>query len=162
MTDIKLAATDAMMPLPYLDDLKTGDQLTPISYDVTQDIVDAYGVASLDMNPVHMDPEWCARARVFGTPKPVQHGMMSMSYMTSVVLRTYGPMAEIVSIDSKFTKIGPIGAKITCKGQVRDIHVLGNGKDYALINVEATDQDGDIVGISEIQVRLPRRPRGSP
>lgn len=148
----------AMNPLPYLDDLKTGDQLDPVTYEVTQELIDIYGVASLDLNPVHMNPDWCERAQVFGTPKTVQHGMMSMSYMTSVVLRAFGPLAGVVTIESKFTKIGPVGAVITCRGKVRDIHVLGNGKDYASVNVEATDQDGDIVGVSEIHVRLPRRP----
>ncbi|MGC4011305.1 MAG: MaoC/PaaZ C-terminal domain-containing protein [Pseudomonas sp.] len=152
------AAHEVMKPMPYLDDLRTGDVLEPITYEVTQPMIDVYGVASLDLNPVHMNPEWCERAQVFGTPKPVQHGMMSMSYMTSVVLRSYGPLAEIVTIDSKFTKIGPLGAVITCRGQVRDIHVLGNGKDYAIVNVEARDQDDDVVGVSEVHVRLPRRP----
>ncbi|MFM1659768.1 MaoC family dehydratase [Pseudomonas aeruginosa] len=147
-----------MKPLPYLDDLKTGDLLEPVKYEITQEMIDVYGVASLDLNPVHMSPAWCERAQVFGTPSPVQHGMMSMSYMASVVLRTFSPLAEIVTVDSKFTKIGPVGAVITCKGQVRDIHVFGNGKDYAIVNVEATDQDGDVVGVSEVHVRLPRRP----
>lgn len=140
-----------------LDDLKTGQALDPITYDITQDRIDRYGVASLDLNPVHMNPDWCTCAQVFGTPKTVQHGMMSMSYMTSVVLRTFGPLVEIVAIDSKFTKIGPVGATITCKGKVRDLHVLGNGKDYATITVEARDSTDDVVGVSEIQVRLPRR-----
>lgn len=149
--------TETMPPMPYLCDLKTGDALTPIAYEITQDMIDAYGAASLDLNPVHMNPDWCARARVFGVPSTVQHGMMSMSYMTSVVLRAFGPLAEIVSIDSKFTKIGPVGAKIVCAGEVRDIHPLGNGADYAVINVTATDQDGATVGISEIRVRLPVR-----
>lgn len=156
---LKTKAGDfAMQPVPYLDDIKTGDKLAPVAYDVTQELIDLYGVASLDLNPVHMNPDWCERAQVFGTPKTVQHGMMSMSFMTSVVLRAFGPLAEIIAIDSKFTKIGPVGASITCAGKVRDIHVLGNGNDYAIVTVEATDQDGDTVGISEIQVRLPRRP----
>lgn len=156
---LKTTAYEQMMkPVPYLDDLKTGDQLEALTYDITQKQIDVYGVASLDLNPVHMNPDWCERAQVFGTPKTVQHGMMSMSYMTSVVLRAFGPLAEVVTIDSKFTKIGPVGVVITCHGKVRDVHVLGNGKDYAVVNVEATDQDGDIVGFSEIQVRLPRRP----
>lgn len=148
---------DYSAKIVYLDDLKTGQQLDPITYEITQDRVDGYGVASLDLNPVHMNPAWCARSQVFGVPVPVQHGMMSMSYMTSVVLRTFGPLVDVVSIDSKFTKIGPIGEIITCKGKVRDLHVLGNGKDYATITVEATDRSGDVVGISEIQVHLPRR-----
>ncbi|MFT7773624.1 MaoC family dehydratase [Roseateles sp.] len=149
------SAEYAAQPIQYLNELKTNQVLDPITYEITQDRIDRYGAASLDLNPVHMNPEWCERAQVFGTPKTVQHGMMSMSYMTSVVLRTFGPLVEITSIDSKFTKIGPVGQTITCKGKVRDIHVLGNGKDYATIAVEATDADGDVVGVSEIQVRLP-------
>lgn len=148
---------DYSAKIVYLDDLKTGQQLDPITYEITQDRVDGYGVASLDLNPVHMNPAWCQRSQVFGVPVPVQHGMMSMSYMTSVVLRTFGPLVDVVSIESKFTKIGPIGEVITCKGKVRDLHVFGNGKDYATITIEATDSGGDVVGISEIQVRLPRR-----
>ncbi|UAL10203.1 MaoC family dehydratase [Caulobacter segnis] len=154
----RAASSDVVMrPLPYLDDLKTGDELAPISYTVTQEMIDAYGAASLDLNPVHMNPAWSERAQVFGTPSTVQHGMMSMSYMASVVLRAFGPLAEVTTIDSKFTKIGVIGAEITCLGKVRDIHPLGNGKDFAIVQVEAVDMDGDVVGVSEIHVRLPRR-----
>ncbi len=145
-------------PVPYLDDLKAGDQLGPLVYEITQDLIHRYGLASLDLNPVHMNPSWCERAQVFGTPKTVQHGMMSMSFMASVVLRSFGPLANILVVDSKFTKPGPVGNTITCRGKVRDIHVLDNGNDYAIINVEAIDQDGDTVGISEVHVRLPRRP----
>jgi acyl dehydratase len=144
--------------VPYLDDLKAGDVLEPLVYEITQDLIHRYGLASLDLNPVHMNPEWCERAQVFGTPKTVQHGMMSMSFMASVVLRSFGPLADIITVDSKFTKPGPVGNSITCKGKVRDIHVLNNGNDFAIINIEATDQDGDIVGISEVHVRLPRLP----
>lgn len=143
---------------PYLDDLRTGHELEPITYEVTQDLIDRYGLASLDLNPVHMDPAWAARAQVFGVPETVQHGMMSMSYMTSVIVGTFGPLAEIVSVNSTFTKPGPVGAVITCRGVVRDIHVHGNGTDHAVINVTATDAGGDTVGVTDVAVRLPRRP----
>ena len=144
--------------LPYLDDLNTGEQLQPIIYDVTQNMIDGYGLASLDLNPVHMDPSWSSRAQVFGVPETVQHGMMSMSFMTSVVLRTFGPLAEVTSIHATFTKPGPIGTTVTCTGVIRDLHVYGNGNDHAVVKVTATDQTGDIVGVSEVSVRLPRRP----
>lgn len=140
-----------------LDDLHSGQVLNPITYEITQDRIDHYGVASLDLNPVHMNPDWCERAQVFGTPKTVQHGMMSMSYMTSVVLRTLGPLADIVAIDSKFTKIGPMGETITCTGKVRDLHVLSNGKDYVTITLEAHDSKNELVGLSEITVRMQRK-----
>lgn len=144
--------------LPYLDDLTTGDALPEIVFEVTQDLIDAYGLASLDLNPVHMDPGWSSRARVFGTPKTVAHGMMSMSFMTSLVYRAFGALADISMVDSKFTKPVPVGSTVTVRGTVRDVHPLGNGEDYAAINVEASDQDGDIIGVSEVHVRLPRKP----
>ena len=146
--------------LPYLDDLRTGAALAPVTYEVTQDLIDRYGLASLDLNPVHMDPAWAARAQVFGTPQTVQHGMMSMSFMTSVVLRALGPLAEVTSVRSTFTKPAPVRTTVTCRGFVRDVHVPGNGTDRAVIKVTATDQDGETVGISEVSVRLPRRPGG--
>ena len=145
-------------PLPYLDDLQTGRALAPLTYEVTQDLIDRYGLASLDLNPVHMDPAWAARAQVFGMPQTVQHGMMSMSFMTSVVLRAFGPLAEVTSVRSTFTKPGPIGTTVSCRGVVRDVHVPGNGTDHAVIKVTATDQAGDTIGVSEVSVRLPRRP----
>lgn len=144
--------------LPYLDDLRTGHQLDPITYEVTQELIDGYGLASLDLNPVHMDPAWSSRAQVFGTPETVQHGMMSMSLMTSVVLRTFGPLAEVTSVLATFTKPGPIGTIVTCTGVVRDLHVYGNGNDHAVVKVTAKDQFGDTVGVSDVSVHLPRRP----
>ncbi len=149
-------------PLPYLDDLRSGDELEAVVYEITQDLIDRYGLASLDLNPVHMSPDWSKKARVFGTPATVQHGMMSMSFMTSVVLRSLGPLAQVVRVDSKFTKPGPVGQTITCTGQVQDLHVHGNGNDFVTIQVVATDQEGDTVGISTIDVRLPRRPGATP
>lgn len=146
------------LQVPYLDELKTGDKLTPITYEISQDMIDMYGLASLDLNPVHMDPTWSSRAQVFGMPETVQHGMMSMSIMTSVVLRTFGPLVQVTSVDSTFTKPGPVGTTVTCTGVVRDIKVHGNGEDYAVVKVTAVDQDGDIVGVTDVSVRLPRKP----
>lgn len=142
----------------FLDDLKTGDELPELVYDVTQDCIDAYGMASLDLNPVHMDPQWAARAQVFGFPQTVAHGMMSMSYAASLVLRAFGASARITTVDSTFTKPVPVGSTVTVRGQVRDTHPIGNGEDFAVIRAVATDQHGDTVSVNEIHLQLPSRP----
>lgn len=147
---------------PFLDDLATGDPAGELTYEVTQDLIDAYGMASLDLNPVHMDPDWSARARVFGTPATVAHGMMTMSMMTSVVMRAFGPLAEVVDVHSTFTRPVPVGSTVTATGTVRDVHLLGTGEDHATVTVAAVDQDGATIGVSEVQVRLPRRPGARP
>lgn len=143
---------------PYLDDLQTGEQLPALVYEVTQDLIDAYGLASLDLNPIHMDPDWAARAQVLGTPQTVAHGMMSMSYTASVVLRAYGALADIAAVDTKFTKPVPVGSTITVSASVRDIHLIGDGSDHAVIAVKATDEHGDTIAAGTVDVRLPRRP----
>ena len=142
----------------FLDDLKTGDELPELVYDVTQDCIDAYGMASLDLNPVHMDPQWAARAQVFGFPQTVAHGMMSMSYAASLVLRAFGASARISAVDSTFTKPVPVGSTVTVRGQVRDTHPIGNGEDFAVIRAVAADQHGDTISVNEIHLHLPRRP----
>jgi len=132
----------------------SGYVLPRLSYEVTQALIDAYGLASLDMNPVHMDPEWFARAKVFGTPKTVAHGMMTMSFMVSAVLRDLGPATELISVESKFTKPVPVGSTIEVSATVRDVHLIGDGFDYAVVAVEARDQDGVVVGVSEVSVSV--------
>ncbi len=154
--------TNAAPAVPCLDDLQTGAMLPELAYEVTQDLIDAYGMASLDLNPVHMDPAWCERARVFGVPVPVAHGMMSMSFMASAIYRAWGALADISRVESKFTKPCPIGTKVAVRAMVRDVHPLGNGEDFVTLTVEAIDQGGDVIGVSEIDVRLPRRPGARP
>lgn len=146
------------MTARFLQDYTAGFELEPLTYEVTQEVIEEYGAASLDLNPVHMDPDWCERAQVFGTPKTVQHGMMCMSYMASLVLRRLGPLSQIVSVHSKFTKAVPVDSVITVKGAVHDVHTLGNGNDYITISITSVDQDGDTVGIGTIDVRVPARP----
>ncbi|MCK6564222.1 MAG: MaoC family dehydratase [Dehalococcoidia bacterium] len=148
--------------LPFLDDLQTGVMLPELTYKVTQDLVDAYGMASLDLNPVHMDPAWCERARVFGTPLPVAHGMMSMSFMASAIYRAWGALADIARVESKFTKPCPIGTTVTVRAMVRDTHPLGSGNGYVTLTVDAIDQANEVIGVSEIDVRLPRLPGAKP
>jgi acyl dehydratase len=137
------------------DDAPVGTKLDPIRQDMSQEFIDRYAVASQDCNPVHIDPEWCSRARVFGTPKTVAHGMSTMSLMTSVVIRSWGATANIRRIQSKFTKPVEVGQTLTIKGVVREWHPIGPGRNFVVVEVRAEDRGGDLVGISEIEVALP-------
>jgi acyl dehydratase len=158
MTDTTQPARDTAEPICYFDDIAADQPLPPVVVMITQDGIDRFGMASLDLNPVHMNPDWSTRAQVFGRPETVQHGMMSMSLMTSVVLRRFGPLAQINSIDSKFTKPVPVGTTVTYSGAIRDLHPIGRDRDFVTARVVAHDQDGDLIGTSDVEVRLPRRP----
>ena len=89
-------------------EIEVGTKLAPVVLQYSQDVIDRYALASLDMNPVHTNTDWSARAQVFGVPETVGHGMMSMSSMASVVTRAWGSVSQnggrVRFADAKFTK----------------------------------------------------------
>jgi acyl dehydratase len=111
------------------------------------------------MNPVHTNEEWAARAKVFGIPETVGHGMMTMSTLASVVTREWGVMRKdggsLRFVDAKFTKPVKAGATVTATGTVKRKHHHGHGKNWVLISVEAKDSAGELVGLAEVGYNLP-------
>jgi acyl dehydratase len=140
-------------PIAELWGVALGDELPPITQTITQQFIDRYAAASLDFNPVHIDPDWCARAQVFGRPAPVLHGMAQMSLLCSLVLRAWGARTQITHIEGKFTKPVFVGETITLTGVVTEVHPLGQGRDYLVIATTATDSAGDVVGVTTLSVR---------
>ena len=70
--------------------IEAGYTFPPVVQSYAQPAIDHYALASLDMNPVHTNEEWASRAKVFGIPETVGHGMMTMSTLASVVTRAWG------------------------------------------------------------------------
>jgi acyl dehydratase len=97
--------------------IETGHKFPPVVQSYAQSAIDHYALASLDMNPVHTNEEWAARAKVFGIPETVGHGMMTMSTLASVVTRAWGVIGKdggsIRFVDAKL----PVkGEKVTATG----------------------------------------------
>jgi phosphate acetyltransferase len=144
---------------PRFSEIETGYVLPPVEMDYSQATIDYYALASLDMNPVHTRIEWCERAKVFGIPETVGHGMMSMSAMASVVTRAWGPVSSnggsVRYIDAKFTKPVPAGETVTNRGKVKQMHYHGPGRNWVTVSIEAVDTKGDVIGIAEVGYNLP-------
>ena len=147
------------MNAPKFAEIETGFEFPPITQRYAQADIDRYAVASLDMNPVHTNTEWASRAKVFGMPETVGHGMMTMSTMASVVTRAWGVVSanggSIRFVDSKFTKPVKVEQTLTVTAKVKSKHYFGAGKNWVKISVEAKDTTGDVVGISEVGYNLP-------
>lgn len=47
---------------------------------VDQDMIDSFGTATRDVEPLHMDPEWCLDNSPYG--KPIAYGFQTMSLLT--------------------------------------------------------------------------------
>lgn len=138
------------------ESVQTGTALEPVVHKVGQETFWKYAVGSFDYNPVHNDPEWVKTAMPFKIPKTVGHGMMTMSFMTSVVTNWAVPaMLRISKITSKFTKPVEQEWTITCTGEITEKHYITKGENFVVIEVKAENQAKELVGFSEIEVVFP-------
>jgi acyl dehydratase len=138
------------------DSVEVGYELTPLTRDVTQETFWKYAVASLDYNPVHCDPDWVKTAQPFGIDKTVGHGMMTISFMLSVVSSwAYPSMLKITKMVSKLLVPVLAGWKVTCSGVITEKHVLSPGKNYVIIELTAENQDGVLLGVCTTEVVFP-------
>ena len=139
-------------------EIETGYAFPPVVQPYPQSAIDRYALASLDMNPVHTNEEWASRAKVFGIPETVGHGMMTMSTLASVVTRAWGVLGKNGSIrfvEAKFTKPVKVGETVTATGKVKRKHHYGPGKNWVQVVIEAKDSTGDLIGLAEIGYNLP-------
>src|SRR5271170_6942707 len=114
--------------------IETGYRLPSVVQSYAQPAIDHYALASLDMNPVHTNIDWAARARVFGIPQTVGHGMMTMSSLASVVTRQWGAVSanggHVRFVEAKFTKPVKVGESVTASAKVKSKHHHGPGNNW--------------------------------
>jgi phosphate acetyltransferase len=152
-------STRGALVAPRFSEIEVGTQLPPVVLQYSQDVIDRYALASLDMNPVHTNTEWSARAQVFGVPVTVGHGMMTMSSMASVVTRSWGSVSKnggrVRFVDAKFTKPVKVDETVSVSAAVKKKHYHGAGKSWVTVAVEAKDTKGDTIGVAEVGYQLP-------
>ncbi len=138
------------------ESVKTGMMLAPRVHTINQEAIWKNAVASFDYNPVHCDPEWVKTAMPFKIPKTVAHGMMTMSFMTSVVTNWAVPaMLRVGRITSKFTRPVEQEWEITCTGVVSAKHYISKGKNFVVVAVKAENQKKELVALGEVEVMFP-------
>lgn len=138
------------------ESVQTGTALEPVVHKVDQEAFWKFAVGSFDYNPVHNDAEWVKTAMPFKIPKTVAHGMMTMSFMTSVVTNWAVPaMLHVSRVSTKFTKPVEQEWTITCTGVISEKHYISKGKNFVVVDVKAENQAKELVGLSQIEVVFP-------
>ena len=138
------------------DSVEPGQALPPFVRTVSQEAFWRYAAGSFDYNPVHCDPQWVQPAQPFGIPETVAHGMMTMSFMVSVVTSwAYPAMLKITKTDSKFLVPVRAGWTITCTGVISEKHVIFPGKNYVVVDTKAENQDGQLLAVGQTEVEFP-------
>jgi len=138
------------------ESVNCGDMLPEVKQHVDQEAIWRHAVTSLDYNPVHNAPEWCQTAQVFGLPVTVMHGNQTMSLMATVITGWAYPVGgRLKRMEVKLIKPVPVDSTCTYGGVVTEKHPIGKGQDFVVLDLWATNQDGDQVAVGTAQVTLP-------
>ncbi len=141
---------------PKFATITIGTELPEHQRRVTQADFDLMAVASLDYNPVHTNPQWARRAKVFGIESTVAHGMMTMTFQTSLICGWVSSVGgQIRQMESKFTRPVQPGDTITSRGEVIEIHYLDRNHGFVTIALTSVNQRGETVAAGRADVTLP-------
>ncbi|UUV35583.1 MaoC family dehydratase [Amycolatopsis roodepoortensis] len=78
-----------------------GEELAPLTIDVTRDQLVRYAGASLDFNPIHWNE---AFAKEVGLPDVIAHGMLTMALGARLVTDWLGDPGRLVDYFARFTR----------------------------------------------------------
>ncbi|WP_414935969.1 MaoC family dehydratase [Amycolatopsis sp. cmx-11-51] len=78
-----------------------GEELTPLTIDVTRDQLVRYAGAALDFNPIHWNE---AFAKEVGLPDVIAHGMLTMALGARLVTDWLGDPGRLVDYFARFTR----------------------------------------------------------
>lgn len=107
-----------------------------------------YAGASGDHNQVHIDIDFARKA---GLDDVIAHGMFSMAELARVVTDWAG-IERLESLSTRFTAITPVGATVTCRGEVVE-RFQKDGSDRIRVRLTARIDDGTQTLAGEAVVR---------
>jgi 3-hydroxybutyryl-CoA dehydratase len=123
---------------------------------VDQRVITRNAAASLDYNPIHVNPVWAKEVNLLGEGTTIAHGMCTFSFMTSVVTDWCSPSGGFVSrLESKFIRPVRPGDTITCKGMITEKHPRQKEKSFVVIELSAENQRHEKVAVAKARVILP-------
>ena len=136
--------------------VNNGDQLPEVVRETNQEIMWRHAVTSFDWNPVHINPDWCRTAKVFGLESTVMHGNLAFSLITSVVTNwAYPAGGRISKLDIKLLKPVPPGSTIRYGGAVTEKHPIEAGKNFVVVEIYGKNQDDETIAAATAEVILP-------
>ncbi len=133
-----------------------GTELPKLARHIDQDIINRFAVASFDYNPIHIDPEWKAKADLPGGKSTIAHGQMTMSFMASAITDWACPVGGwLTKLEAKYLKPLLPGDVVTTGGTVTEKHFHGPGKNYLVVDIFAQNQRKELVAAGKAEVSLP-------
>ena len=144
------------MPAVTFEKVELDMELPQIVRYVDQRLITKNATASLDYNPIHIDPVWAKKVNLLGKGTTIAHGMCTFSFMTSVVTDwCYTNGGFVAGLESKFIEPVRPGDTITCKGVVSEKHPRRTSSSFVMVDLVAENQNGVQVAVAKAKVLLP-------
>lgn len=138
------------------DKIHLGYELPPQNKHINQEKITKNAEASLDFNPIHIDPEWCKKVNLLGKGTTIAHGMMTLSFMGKIVTDwAYPGGAFLKTLEGKFVYSVRPGDDITTHAKVIEKHPRKGEESFVILELWCENQDGVKVGIGEAAVTIP-------
>jgi acyl dehydratase len=130
-----------------------GDELPPITVQITRDDLVRYAGAALDFNPIHWNEPF---AKGVGLPDVIAHGMLTMALAGRVLTDWVGDPGHILEYGVRFTRPVVVpnddkGATVELSGKVREIGADGVAK----VDITAKFDGRNVLGKAQARLRLP-------
>lgn len=114
---------------------------------ITETMVEAFGMISGDMNPLHIDA-WYAQS--VGHPAPIVYGMLTASFYSRLVgMYIPGKLALLQQIEVSFKSPVYIGDALTVEGVVSNIH-----ESVHQIEIKANIFNQNMQKVSQAKIRV--------
>jgi acyl dehydratase len=112
--------------------MRAGDRLGPFTHEITREQLVRYAGASGDFNPIHYDDE---RARGFGLPGVIAHGMLNMGLLARYLSGALPPGARFEEYGVRFRAMVRPGDVVSISGRVEELQ-HADGRVRATLAVE--------------------------
>lgn len=132
--------------------VSVGEQLPPLSVDVTRAQLVRYAGASLDFNPIHWNERF---AKSVGLPDVIAHGMLTMALGSRMVTDWLGDPGRLLEYGARFTRPVVVpdddrGAQVEISGKVAEVRDDGTAR----IDVTVRFEGKTVLGKARAVVRV--------
>jgi len=139
------------------DEIELGYEIPPQKKAITQEKITKNAEASLDYNPIHIDPEYCKKINLLGKGTSIAHGMMTMSFMGKIVTDwVYPAGGYIKSLEGKFIMPVRPGDDITVHAVVSEKHFTRKEEgNYLVLDIWCENQESAKVSVGKASAVIP-------
>ena len=142
---------------PRFDEIELGFELPPQRKEITQKKITRNAEASLDFNPIHIDPEWARKINFLDRGTTIAHGMMTLSFMGKIITDWVFPAGGYIkSLEGKFTAPVRPGDEISVHAVVTSKHfMVRKEENYVVLDVWCENQENAKVSLGEAAAVIP-------